>query len=235
MDGRISILHSLTCGAHLHLPHTQAVYYLYSKVALDPIPCCWGVESGQVDLVSGQGHTNLVCTMKATAERLYSLGLDKSLKTTELASNEFRYMYILSLACTHTHSLSLSLSLSPSSGAGLTLAGLDPTGMAITSDEMAIVSTLTEVGDGPMAVLQLSSSQFPLLPPTPPSPSPSSQVVLVRGGERVGSLTVNYHPQCVAVHPSLPEVAVAGQVRLGERERGGEVGYFRQEVSRWRW
>ena len=55
---------------------------------LDSIPCHWGVESGDVDLVSGQGHTNSVCCLQTTPELLLSLGLDKSLKSTALATNE---------------------------------------------------------------------------------------------------------------------------------------------------
>lgn len=43
-----------------------------------------------MDLVSGQGHTNVVCTLRATPEKLLSLGLDKNLKTAQLATNEFR-------------------------------------------------------------------------------------------------------------------------------------------------
>ena len=72
-------------------------------VHLDPIPCHWGVESGDVGLVSGQGHTNNVCCLHATPENLLSLGLDKSLKTTSLATNEFRSVLSTSpqLCCVH--------------------------------------------------------------------------------------------------------------------------------------
>ena len=66
------------------------------SMVLDSVPCHWGVDSGQVDLVSGQGHTNLVCSLQPTPETLLSLGLDKNLKTTELATNEFRYSLLTS-------------------------------------------------------------------------------------------------------------------------------------------
>jgi WD40 repeat protein len=108
-----------------------------------------------VDLVSGQSHTNVVCSLRATPDTLLSLGLDKSVKTTLLASNEF-------------------------SEGGVALSGLDPTGMCVASDGTGLVSTLTEI-------------------------------VLFRGGERVGNLSVNYQPQTVTAHPTLPEVAVGGK------------------------
>ena len=56
---------------------------------LDLIPCHWGVESGEIDLVSGPGHTNNICCLQATSENILSLGLDKKLKKTSLATNEF--------------------------------------------------------------------------------------------------------------------------------------------------
>ena len=43
-----------------------------------------------MDLVSGQVHTNEVHCIAATPSRLYSLGLDKTLKSFEAANNEFR-------------------------------------------------------------------------------------------------------------------------------------------------
>lgn len=116
---------------------------------------CWEMESGQVDLVSGQSHSNLVCSLHATPEKLFSLGLDKSMKTSMLADKEFR-------------------------GEGVALPGLDPTGMAVTADEDVVIATLTEV-------------------------------VLVRDGKRVDSVSVNYQPQGAAAHPSLPEAAVCGK------------------------
>ena len=90
---------SLTKLTHLWLTTRQIKYmYMYMScemvcglVFFDSVPCYWGVESGQVDLVSGQGHTNVVCSLHATPETLLSLGLDKNLKTTQLATNEFRY------------------------------------------------------------------------------------------------------------------------------------------------
>ena len=49
----------------------------------------WSVDSGEVDLVSGQVHTNQVSCIVATPEKLYTLGLDKSFKTIQAATNEF--------------------------------------------------------------------------------------------------------------------------------------------------
>ena len=49
----------------------------------------WNVESGEVDLVSGQAHTNCINTIQATPDKVYSLGLDKSFKTIQAATNEF--------------------------------------------------------------------------------------------------------------------------------------------------
>lgn len=57
---------------------------------LDSIPCHWSVESGEMDLVSGQGHTNCVSCLRATPDALLSLGLDKSVKSAQLGTNEFR-------------------------------------------------------------------------------------------------------------------------------------------------
>ena len=54
------------------------------------LPGYWGVESGEVELVSGPGHTNLVCSMVATPDALYTLGVDKSLKTISTGNNEFK-------------------------------------------------------------------------------------------------------------------------------------------------
>ncbi|CAI8058234.1 WD repeat-containing protein 1 [Geodia barretti] len=115
----------------------------------------WGVESGHVDLVSGQGHTNSVCCLQTTPDLLLSLGLDKNFKSTSLATNE------LAEGC-------------------LNLPGLDPTDMSVASDGTVVIATLTEV-------------------------------VLARGEKRVGSLKVNYQPQAVAAHPTLPELVVAGK------------------------
>lgn len=47
------------------------------------------MESGEVSLVSGAGHTNLVCSLVATPEAIYSLGLDKNWKAISTATNEF--------------------------------------------------------------------------------------------------------------------------------------------------
>ena len=44
-----------------------------------------------MDLMDGPGHTNLVCSMVTTADRLHSLGLDKNLKTASTSTNEYRY------------------------------------------------------------------------------------------------------------------------------------------------
>ena len=66
--------------------------WTYLKVfgILDSIPCHWDVSgNGDVDLVSGPGHTNMVCSIIATPDRLYSLGLDKSFRTIQAATNEF--------------------------------------------------------------------------------------------------------------------------------------------------
>ena len=38
-------------------------------------------------------------------------------------------------------------------------------------------------------------------------------MVLARGEERVGGLKVNYQPQTVTAHPTLPELVVGGKVR----------------------
>jgi hypothetical protein len=50
-----------------------------------------------------------------------------------------------------------------------------------------------------------------------------TQIVLARGEKRVGDLTVNYQPQAVAAHPTLPELVVAGKVsryrEIRERKR----------------
>ena len=40
--------------------------------------------------MSGQAHTNSVCCLHSTPDLLLSLGLDKSLRNTSLATNELR-------------------------------------------------------------------------------------------------------------------------------------------------
>ena len=40
--------------------------------------------------MSGPGHTNLVCSMATTSDRLISLGLDKNLKSASTSTNEYR-------------------------------------------------------------------------------------------------------------------------------------------------
>ena len=64
-------------------PGTDTVY-------LNSFPSSWSVESGEVDLVSGAVHTNGVCAIVATPDRVYSLGLDKNLKTFQTATNEYK-------------------------------------------------------------------------------------------------------------------------------------------------
>ena len=86
----VSMYTATVCCQYVHS------YCVHVSMVLDSVPCHWGVESGQVDLVSGQGHTNLVCSLQPTPETLLSLGLDKNLKTTELATNEFRYSLLTS-------------------------------------------------------------------------------------------------------------------------------------------
>ena len=49
----------------------------------------WDIETGDVDLVSGPGHTNLVASLVATPERLHSIGLDKSVRTSSTSTYEF--------------------------------------------------------------------------------------------------------------------------------------------------
>ena len=49
----------------------------------------WNIESGEVDLVSGQGHTNCVAAIEATPDKLFSLGLDKQFKSFSASTNEF--------------------------------------------------------------------------------------------------------------------------------------------------
>jgi len=80
----------------------------------------WSVDGGEVDLVSGSVHTNQVCSIVATPDKLYSLGLDKSFKTIQAATNEF---------CPES----------------LNLPDRDPTGLAISSDGLAVITTLQEV------------------------------------------------------------------------------------------
>jgi len=65
---------------------------------LDSIPCYWSVDGGEVDLVSGSVHTNQVCSIVATPDKLYSLGLDKSFKTIQAATNEFWLVCVASSA-----------------------------------------------------------------------------------------------------------------------------------------
>ena len=57
---------------------------------LDSAACHWSVSEGEVGWVSGAAHTAEVCSMVATPDNLYTLGLDKSFKTALTATNEFR-------------------------------------------------------------------------------------------------------------------------------------------------
>lgn len=45
-----------------------------------------------MDLVAGSGHTNEVCGIVPTADRVFTLGLDKSLKSFQPSTNEFEYV-----------------------------------------------------------------------------------------------------------------------------------------------
>ena len=56
------------------------------------------------------------------------------------------------------------------------------------------------------------TSMYTLSPPPPPLSSPSLKVVLIRDGQRTGSLSPGYVPQAVAAHPTQPEVAIGGKV-----------------------
>lgn len=80
----------------------------------------WSVDSGEVDLVSGQVHTNQVSCIVATPEKLYTLGLDKSFKTIQAATNEF-------------------------DAQSLSLPDRDPKGLGIGSDGLAVIATLQEI------------------------------------------------------------------------------------------
>ena len=80
----------------------------------------WSVEHGDVDLMGGAGHTSLVKTLVATPDTLFSLGLDKTLKSASTSTNEYN----------------------PTS---LSLPNLDPTGLAVGPDRLSVISTLTEV------------------------------------------------------------------------------------------
>ena len=46
-----------------------------------------------MDLMTGPMHTNLVCSMTTTVDRLHSLGLDKNLKTASTTTNEYRSVF----------------------------------------------------------------------------------------------------------------------------------------------
>ncbi len=45
--------------------------------------------SGDVSLIKGGGHTSLVCSLVASEENLYSLGLDKAMRQSPLSDFEF--------------------------------------------------------------------------------------------------------------------------------------------------
>lgn len=80
----------------------------------------WSVSEGEVGWVSGAAHTAEVCSMVATPDKLYTLGLDKSFKTALTATNEF-------------------------SAESLGLPDRDPTGLAVGSDGLAVIVTKQEV------------------------------------------------------------------------------------------
>ncbi len=48
------------------------------------------METGNVEMVAGTPHTNSVEALEATPDNIYSLGLDKSLRTINPSSNEFK-------------------------------------------------------------------------------------------------------------------------------------------------
>ena len=48
------------------------------------------MDRGDVDLMAGVGHTNLVKSLVATPDTLFSLGLDKTFKSASTATNEYR-------------------------------------------------------------------------------------------------------------------------------------------------
>ena len=49
----------------------------------------WSVDNGTVDLVNGVGHTNLVCSLLATSDTLYTLGFDKTMRKVSIDTHEF--------------------------------------------------------------------------------------------------------------------------------------------------
>ena len=83
----------MICG-RLHFDACMCVLVFVSLVScvhlLDSVASrYWNVESGEVELVSGQGHTNMIASLQATPNTLYSMGMDKYLKSFQTATNEF--------------------------------------------------------------------------------------------------------------------------------------------------
>ena len=80
----------------------------------------WDAVSGEVNLVGGVGHTNLVCSMTATPENLYSLGFDKNLRKTPTDTNQY-------------------------SSEVVPVPDRDPTYVARSPDGLIMITTLTEI------------------------------------------------------------------------------------------
>lgn len=52
----------------------------------------WSIDTGEVSLAGGSGHTNLVCSMAATPEVVYTLGLDKTCRKVSTENNQYLYV-----------------------------------------------------------------------------------------------------------------------------------------------
>lgn len=65
-------------------------------------------------MIKGNGHTNLVCSLVATEDNLFSLGFDKALKQTSLSTFEFEYVTYYTISHTHIDHTPYHLALTQS-------------------------------------------------------------------------------------------------------------------------
>jgi len=140
----------------------------------------WDVKTGFNDRVSGAGHGNQINRMKVAGEKLYTCGIDDTLKIVDL--DTFTY----------------------NSGQDVKL-GAQPRGMDI-HDGRVIIVTVKEVPNCHkinvgirIRTHQIMFLKFILF---------LFQLLVIDGGKKVGSLEINYEPSSLSFNSFQNEVAV---------------------------
>ena len=71
-------------------------FTVFPQLSIAPLLGYWNTETGDVSLIKGSGHnTQMVCSIAATQDNLFSLGLDKALRRSTTSSFEYTSVYII--------------------------------------------------------------------------------------------------------------------------------------------